>query len=149
MCPSFKHQAILEAKEDVKEFKKDDGVKLVDEFSEIKLSKKQIEEREDKLREELIAFSKQLGIDIVYGSNNKLSIKEFDKLVLPENKEEYEKFIELIKKKGSWEECSMICYPKVQSKVIKNELHPDLIEKVKLEKDFRLSLSKRKDVEEE
>ena len=68
---------------------------------------------------------------------------------MPEDREEYEKFIKLLKERGAWEECSMICYPKIQSKVLKEELHPDLIEKVKLEKDFRLSLSKRKDVEEE
>jgi len=148
-CPSFKHQVELEAKEEVKEFKEDDGVKLVDEFSEVKSRKKEIEDREDKLKEELIAFAKQKGIDIIYGSNMKANIKEFDKLVLPENEEDYKKFIELLKSKGHWEECSMICYPKIQSKVIKSELHPDLIEKVKLEKDKRISLSKRKDLEEE
>ncbi|MFA5020400.1 MAG: PD-(D/E)XK nuclease family protein [Candidatus Pacearchaeota archaeon] len=148
-CPSFKHQVELETKKEVKEFKEDDGVKLVDEFSEVKLKKKEIEEREEKLKDELIEFAKQKKIDIVYGSNTKASIKEFDKLVLPEDKEDYQKFIELLKNKGFWEECSMICYPKIQSKVIKEELHPDLIERVKLEKDKRIILSKRKDIEEE
>lgn len=147
-CPSFKHQVELEAKEEIKEFKEDEGVKLVDEFSELKIKKKEIEVKEDKLKSELIEFAKQKKIDVVYGSNTQASIKEFDKLVLPEDEEEYKKFIELLKSKGHWEECSMICYPKIQSKVIKEELHPDLIEKVKLEKDKRISLSKRKDVEE-
>jgi len=41
------------------------------------------------------------------------------------------------------------CYPKIQSKVIKKELHADLIEKVKLEKDKSISLSKRKEGEDE
>jgi ADP-heptose:LPS heptosyltransferase len=45
--------------------------------------------------------------------------------------ENYKKFIELLKERGKWEECSMICYPKIQSKVIKRELDLDLIEKVK------------------
>jgi putative RecB family exonuclease len=148
-CPSFKHQIEIEAKEDIKEFKEDDGVKLVDEFSEVKLKKKEIEEKEEKLKADLIEFAKQKGIDIIYGSNMKANIKEFDKLVLPEADEDYKKFIELLKSKGHWEECSMICYPKIQSKVIKEELHPDLIEKVKLEKDKRISLSKRKDITEE
>jgi putative RecB family exonuclease len=148
-CPSFKHQLELGAIEDVKKFKDNDGVKIVDEFSEIKLKSKELEERQEKLKDELIAFAKQKGVDIVYGSNNQASIKEFDKLVLPEGKEEYARFIQLLRDKGHWEECSMICYPKVQSKVIKKELHPDLIEKVHLEKDKRISLSKRKDMEEE
>ena len=147
-CPSFKHQIEIEAIQEVKKFKENDGVKLVDEFAETKSKKKEIEEKEEKLKEDLIAFAKQKGIDVVYGSNMKAGIKEFDKLVLPDDNEEYKKFIELLKKKGHWEECSMICYPKIQSNVIKEELHPDLIEKVKLEKDKRINLSKRKDVGE-
>lgn len=43
----------------------------------------------------------------------------------------------------------MICYPKIQSNVIKKELHADIIELVKLKKDKRISLSKRKDVGDE
>ena len=47
----------------------------------MKLRKKEIEDREDKLKEDLIAFAKSKGIDIIYGSNMKCSIKEFDKIV--------------------------------------------------------------------
>jgi putative RecB family exonuclease len=150
-CPSFKHQLELETKaeESIKKFKEDDGLKLVDELSEVKNKLKEFEEKQEKLRLDLFEFAKQKGVDIVYGSNMKAGIKEFDKLVLPESDEDYRGFIELLKKKGHWEECCMICYPKVQSKVIKKELHPDLIEKVKLEKDKRISLSKRKGVEDD
>jgi len=147
-CPSFKHQIEIEAKEEVKEFKEDDGVKLVDEFSFVKKNLSELKDKEEKLKEELIEFAKQKGVDIVYGSNTKCSVKEIEKLVLPEDDELKEEFIRLLKEKGIYDECSMICYSKIQSKVIKKEIHPDLIEKVKLEKDYRLSLSKRKDVEE-
>ncbi|MDP2924783.1 MAG: PD-(D/E)XK nuclease family protein [Nanoarchaeota archaeon] len=148
-CPSFKHQIEVEAKEDIKEFKEDDGVKLVDEFSEVKLKKKEIEEKEEKLKSDLIEFAKQKGIDIVYGSNMKAGVKEFDKIVMPEDPEEKEKFIKLMKDKGIYEECSMICYPKLNSKVLKGDIDKEIKNKVQIEKDFRISLSKRKDVEEE
>ena|SRR3989344_3325947 len=150
-CPSFMHQVELEAKaeESKKKFKDDDGLKLVDEFSEIKNKLRELDKKEEGLKADLLEFAKQKGIDIVYGSNMKAGIKEFDKLILPEDEKEYKAFIELLKSKGQWEECSMICYPRIQSKVIKKELHPDLIEKVRLEKDKRISLSKRKDVGEE
>ncbi len=151
MCPSFKHQAELEVKaeESVRKFKDDDGLKLVDDFSEVKKNLKELDDKQEALKNDLIGFAKQKGIDVVYGSNMKASIKEFDKLILPEEDEAYADFIALLKSKGHYEECSMICYPKIQSKVIKKELHPDLMGKVKLEKDKRISLSKRKDVEEE
>jgi len=148
-CPSFKHELVIEAKEEVKDFKKDDGVKLVDEFSELKTRKKELEEKEEKLRDDLIAFSKKLGVGIVYGSNMKCSVKEFDKIVLPEDSDEKEKLMSLIKQKGLWEEFSMLCYPKLSSKIIKGDVDKEIKNKISIEKDFRLSLSKRKDVEEE
>ena len=54
----------------------------------------ELKQEEEDFKEKLISYSRQLGIDIVYGSNNKISIKEFDKIILPEEKEE---FIKLLK----------------------------------------------------
>ena len=144
-CPSFKHQAELELIEDVKEFKEDDGVKLVDEFSEIKLKKKELEDREDVLKKELIEFAKQKNLNVVYGSNMKCGVKEFDKIVLPEDKAE---LIKLMKEKGVWDEVSMINFMGFQSKVLKGQLD-EIKNMVDVIKDYRLSLSRRKDVGEE
>lgn len=144
-CPSFKHEVELEKIETIEEFKENEGVKLVDEFSEIKTKLLEFKEKEEEFRLKLIQYSKQFGIDVVYGSNKKCSVKEFDKIIMPENREE---FIQLLKDKGVYEEFSMICYPKLNSKIIKNEIDKDIKDKVDIVKDFRLSLSKRKDVEE-
>ncbi|MBS3100093.1 PD-(D/E)XK nuclease family protein [Candidatus Pacearchaeota archaeon] len=149
-CPSFKHQLELEikAEESVKKFKEDDGLKLVDEFSEVKNKLKEFEDKQDALKADLIEFARQKGVNVVYGSNQKASIKEFDKLVFPENEEDYHKLIELLKSRGHWEECSMICYPRIQGKAVRKEFHPDIMEKLRLEKDKRISLSRRRDGEE-
>jgi len=145
-CPSFKHETELEKIEDVEKFKEDEGVKLVDEFSEVKTKLSEYKKADEEFKEKLIAYAKQFDIDIVYGSNKKCSVKEFDKIVMPEDRE---KFIGLLKEKGLWDELSMVCYPKLNSKVIKNEIEKEIKDAVEIEKDFRLSLSKRKDVEEE
>ncbi len=145
MCPSFKHEVELE-KKDVKKFKEDSGVKLVDEYSEIKTKLTELNEAEDKLKEDLINYSKQFGIDVVCGSNRKCSIKEFEKCLMPEDKEV---FVKLLRDKGLYEAYSMICYPKINSGVIKGEIDEDVRSMCEVVKDFRLSLSKRKDVEEE
>jgi putative RecB family exonuclease len=145
-CPSFKHQAELEKIESIEKFKEDAGVKLVDEFSEIKTKLSELKKAEEDFKDKLIAYAKQFGIDIVYGSNMKCSVKEIEKVVMPEDKEE---FIKLLKDKGLWDECSMVCYPKINSKVIKKDIEKEIIDAVNIEKDFRLSLSKRKNVEEE
>jgi hypothetical protein len=147
-CPSFKHQVELEAKEDVKEFKEDDGVKLVDEFSEIKLKKKEAEDREEIIKTELIAFAKQKGIDIIYGSNNKASVKEFEKVEIAE--EDKEKLITILKQKGLYETYSMLCSARFNSHIVKGEIKEEDIKKLTtIIKDYRISLSKRKDLEGE
>lgn len=145
-CPSFKHQAELEKIETVEEFKEDEGVKLVDEFSEVKKNLSELNKKEDELKERLIQYAKQFEVDIVYGSNMKTSIKEIDKIVLPENKEE---LINLLKEKGIWENISMINFMGFQSKVLKGELDKEIKDKIEIIKDFRLNLSKRKDVDED
>lgn len=148
-CPSFKHEAELDKLETIEEFKEDEGVKLVDEFSEIKTKLSELKKSEDEFKEKLIAYAKQFGVDIVYGSNKKCSVKEFDKIVLPEDDEQKAKFIKLMKDLGVYDECSMVCYPKLNSKVIKGEIEEEIKDAVEIVKDFRLSLSKRKDMEDE
>ncbi len=145
ICPSFKHQAELEKIETTGEFKKDEGVKLVDEFSEIKTKQAELKKAEEEFKDKLIQYAKQFGIDVVYGSNKKCSVKEIDKVVMPEDKE---KLIQLMKDKGIWEDFVMINFMKFQSGVLKNVLDEDVKKEVEIGKDFRLSLSKRKDVGE-
>jgi putative RecB family exonuclease len=144
-CPSFKHEAELEKIEDVQKFKEDEGLQLVDEFSEVKTKLAEFKKTEEEFREKLITYARQFNVDIVYGSNKKCSVREFDKIVLPEDKE---KFIELIKEKGLLDEFSMLCYGRLNSKVLKGDIKDEIKDAVDIVKDFRLSLSKRKDVEE-
>jgi putative RecB family exonuclease len=146
ICPSFKHQEELDKVESVEEFKKDEGVQLVDEFADVKKDLAELKEKEEELKGKLVGYAKQFGIDVVYGSNMKTSVKEYDKIVLPEDREE---FVKLMKDKGVYEECSMICYPKLNKKVLMGEVEDEIKEKVGVVKDYRLSLSKRKDVEGE
>ncbi|MBU2576346.1 MAG: PD-(D/E)XK nuclease family protein [Nanoarchaeota archaeon] len=148
MCPSFKHEAELEKIETIKEFKEDEGVMLVDEFSEIKTKLSELKKQDEEFRDKLITYAKQFGVDIVYGSNKKCSVKEFDKIVLPEG-ENKEKFIQLMKDKGLYEELSMVCYPRLNSKIISGDIDEELKKMVDIIQDYRLSLSKRKDVGEE
>ena len=46
-CPSFKHEVELEKIEDIKKFKQDEGVQLVDEFSEIKTKQTELKKAEE------------------------------------------------------------------------------------------------------
>jgi len=140
-CPSFKHAIQLE-KKTIEQFKKDDGVKLVDKYSELKKKLAEFEEEKEEFQNKLIEFSKQLGIDVIYGSNNVAKVKEGQKIILPEEKEE---LIAILKDKGLWDEIAMINFMRLQSHYFKGKLHEDILNKIKTEKDWRISLSKRKD----
>lgn len=148
ICPAFKHKVQLEKREEEskKKFKEDEGLKLVDEFSEIKRKKKELEEREEELKDNLIEFAKEFGLEIVYGSNTKASVKDLRKVVIPE--ENKEKIIEAMKKKGIWEDFEMLNYSRLNAQGRKGELDKDISKFIEIGEDFRVSLSKRKDVEE-
>ena len=144
VCPSFKHQVELKEIKSIKEFKKDEGVKLVDEFSEVKTQLAELKKKDEEYKESLVQYAKQFGIDIVYGSNKKCSVKEIDKVVMPEDKEE---LIALLKRKGVWDSVSMINHFKFKADILKGELDKDFKKMIDIVKDYRFSLSKRKDVE--
>jgi len=144
-CPSFKHEMELKKIEDVKKFKEDEGVEIVDEYSEVKTKLSELKKSEEEFKEKLIIYAKQFGVDVICGSNKKCSVKEFEKIVMPEDKAG---FIQMIKDKGLYDELSMICYPKLNSRVIKGDIENGIKNAVNIEKDFRLSLSKRKEAEE-
>ena len=140
ICPAWKHERELETKTE-EEFKDDDGVKLVDEYEYVDRTKKQSEERLEEVKKKLISFSKQREISVVFGTNKKASVKEYEKISYDNN------VIELIKEKGLFNEVATLNYSKLASKVIKGNFDADIIKLISKEKDYRISLSKRKDDE--
>lgn len=143
ICPSFKHESELSEKAK-KEFRKDDGVKLVDEYSEIKTKLTELKKREGEFKKKLVEYSKQFGIDAVCGSRKVASIKEFEKIVLPIDRGT---FSDLLKEKGLWDKYSMLCNAKLNSQIIKGELiDGDICDMVERVKDFRISLKRKKQV---
>ena len=146
ICPSFMHKLELDKKETIEEFKEDEGVKIVDEFSEVKKNLTELKKKEDELKQKLIDYAKQFKIDTVYGSNMKTSVKEIEKVVLPEDKSE---LIAFLKNKGIYDDVSMINFMGFQSKVLKGELPQEVKDMVDIVDDYRLSLSRRKDLGDE
>src|SRR3989344_8867985 len=105
---------------------------LVDEFESLQKTKKEIEEKIDLLRRKLINISVENNIMFIHGSSKICSIKEYYKVVYPENKEF---LMKLIKEKGLYEKYSSINYFKLNPSIIKGEADKDIINLVKKEKD--------------
>ncbi|RJQ15765.1 hypothetical protein C4573_06455 [Candidatus Woesearchaeota archaeon] len=139
MCPSFKHELELESKT-IREFKKDDGVKIVDELTEVESKLSDLGKRKEELHEDLINFSSQKGVDVVYGSNKKASVKQYSKIVYPEKMEE---FIELLKENNIYDEVIMLCYPKLNSLILNNKCSKEIYKCITIDKAHRIYLSKK------
>jgi len=75
---------------------------LIDSLSDLQIQKKQIEEKIKSIREELITLAKQKRTDTLIGSKMRASIKEYMKIVYPE--ETKETLIKTLKEKGIYEE---------------------------------------------
>ncbi|MBS3092187.1 hypothetical protein J4466_02100 [Candidatus Pacearchaeota archaeon] len=73
---------------------------LVDEFEKLTRSKRELDEKLEFIRSKIISIAKLKNTDILFGTNKKCSIKEFSKVIYPEDKT---LLIELIKKKGLYE----------------------------------------------
>ncbi len=110
---------------------------IIDEFDNLQKAKKELEEKEKELRSRIIELAKQKNTNILFGSHKKCSIKEYEKVVYPEDKT---RLIELIKNKGIYDKFSSINYFKLSPAIIKGELDNEIEELVKKEKAFRLSL---------
>ena len=151
ICPLFKHEASLEEKE-VNEYLNDSGVKLVNEYVKLKTEQKgynyEIDEKLSKLKEALIGFCKKEGIEVVIGSDNKISVKESETLKFPsKGTPEREELIKVLKNIGKLDEVTDLDVYAL-AKVVKGKGWDDKeLEKIETfetkEKNYRLSVGKK------
>ena len=149
ICPLFKHEIEQEEKT-VNEFLKDDGVKLVNEYAITKknldIIRKEAEEKLDKLKEALIEFTKKNDIEVVVGSDNKVSVKPYESISFPA-KAEREELNKLIRDKGFWDELSDLDTFKlarlVKENALPKELKKDIEKFITKTESYRLSLGKK------
>jgi len=59
---------------------------LVDDFSKLQKTKKEAEIEIEEVEKDLIEFAKQKGINVVFGTDKKCSVKEYDKTIFPDDK---------------------------------------------------------------
>ena len=109
---------------------------LVDEFERLQEIKKQIEEKIENLKKEIIKFSQEKNTDILFGNHKKCSIKEYEKVIYPEDKTQ---ILELIKRKGLYNRFSSINYFKLNPVVIRGEIDKEILDLTK--KNFILNYS--------
>jgi len=150
ICKQWSHLYIIKDKTE-NEYLNDPGVKLVDRYAKLTQKKKKITldlyAELEKVEEALINFSEREGVEVIFGSKNKIKIKETEQIKFPaKHSKERDRLIQLLKKNGKWEEVTQLDTAAL-NKIIKNkswdlDVLNILKDYVKLEKSKRLYMSK-------
>jgi putative RecB family exonuclease len=91
------------------EYMKDSGVQLINRYAELKQKQKQVTldlyAELEKLEEAIIKFAEREKVDVVFGSQNKVRVKESDQYKFPAKHSKHREELEqLLKDKGLWDE---------------------------------------------
>lgn len=151
ICPMWKHEVELEEKPENK-YLDDPGLKLVDAYVQLKEQydayRKEAEEDLEKIREALIAFCEREGVQVVVGSENKITVKAYETIKLPgKNTKERAELIDTLKKLGRLEEVSSFNTHALTKILDNKEWKGDELEQLAKfwtsEKNYRLTVGKK------
>jgi len=158
LCPKKKH---IYAVSDLpaNEYKKEPGVKLVEEYSKLETKKKEIkkqinaiEDEQEKIKEAAIEFAEKEKVSVIDGPSTRMKVDIKKELKAPTKQESEISWIQLretLIKEGKYEEVSTV-HAGMFSKRITNKEWPDeFVEKIKgylIEKETKsVRLVKKKD----
>ncbi|MFB0564341.1 MAG: RecB family exonuclease [Candidatus Aminicenantaceae bacterium] len=151
ICPMWRHEVQLEEKSE-NEYLNDPGLKLADEYVRIKGEldehRKEAEEQLEKLKEALISFCKRKGVSVVFGTENRITVKEYESVKLPgKNTDERDELIKLLKSMGRLDKVSDLDVYALSKILVNKEWDKKELEMLKkfwaTEKSYRLSISKK------
>ncbi len=148
ICPAWKHKyKTMELP--ANKYLKEDGVKLVNKYAEVYAQKKKVEQELDKeledLKEALIKYSKDHEVNTIFGSDKKVSVKEYESVSVPsKGTPERTELEELLHKLKKWQEVSGLDTNALKKAV--DDWPSDIRRKVEkyfeIEKNHRISLGK-------
>ncbi|GAH69665.1 unnamed protein product [marine sediment metagenome] len=143
----------------VNKYLKDSGVKLVNEFTRLDGKKKsykvkieEIDEELEKIKEAVIKYAGNIGVEVVIGSDHKLKITSNEKIKMPgQGTKERESLIALLSQLNRWEEVSALDIAELKKVIIEEKWDAIILDEIKkfieieTVKSVRLSKSKRED----
>lgn len=150
ICRQWSHLYKVHEKPE-NEYMADSGVKLVNQYTELKTKKKkfndEIDSQLERVEEALISFAKNEDVDVVFGSKNKVRIKETEQVKFPyKNSKERLELEKLLKDKGLWDEVDQLDTTALNKLLSNNEIDKETIKDIKkfikFETSKRLYLSK-------
>ena len=113
--------------------------RLVDELDKLNRARKDAEVKIENLKSEIAKIAKLEGRNFVNGTHKVCSVKEYDKVIYPEDKDSFTK---LVKEKGIYEYFSQVNYSRLSSAIVRKDINinKEILDNVRIAKDFRVVL---------
>ena len=158
ICPLYKHEYMV-GNLPANKYLKDSGVKLVNEFAKLDDQKKsyevkikEIDEELEEIKEAVIQYAGNIGVEVVIGSDHKLKISSSEKINVPgKGTKERESLIELLSQLNRLEEVSAFDVAELKKVIKEEKWDSTILDEIKkfveidTVKSVRLSKSKRED----
>jgi putative RecB family exonuclease len=153
VCRQWSHLYKIKEKPET-EYMKDSGVRLVNQFVELKSKQKlmnlELDAKLVKLEKALIRFTEDEQVDVVFGSKNKVRVTETEKYSFPsKNSKERERLEDVLRKYGKLGEVSQLDTTALGKILSEKQWAPQVLEAlqkhVELEKKKRLYVSTLKE----
>jgi len=134
LCKEWAHLYSIREKPK-NEYLNDSGLKLVNQYAELKKKKNQLN-RElsseiEKVEEALASFAEKEQIDVVFGSEKKVRIKDYERFSFPSKRNKKRKqLVNFIKKEGKWEEVNQLDTSALNSILLKKEWDEQILSKI-------------------
>ncbi len=125
ICPLFKHSHSLQEMEPER-VKEEDGFKLVNRYWELTQEIQKLEKEREEIKEKLVQYAKNKGLQYVYGSEKIANVKIYRNINFRE-KETVEK---ILAEKGLYEKYSRLDMIKLSNDLKNNFLPPDVAKKL-------------------
>lgn len=138
ICPLHKHEYMV-GNLPVNKYLKDSGVKLVNEFAKLDDKKKsykvkieEIDEELEEIKEAVIQYAGNIGVEVVIGSDHKLKIASSEKINLPgKGTKERESLIELLSQLNRLEEVSVFDAAELKKAIKEEKWDSDILDEIK------------------
>lgn len=129
----------------VQEFSKEYGANLVNRYAEAKIKEREVQEEIEKIRDELIRYAEEKGIDIIYGKDRKAKIRTYPWISFSD--EEKTSLEDILKGAGKWDDVSMLDLRRLNKIILEApQGWSDIVERIKdlgiREKRYELRLSR-------
>ncbi|MBN1793256.1 PD-(D/E)XK nuclease family protein [Candidatus Woesearchaeota archaeon] len=147
VCPRWRHLYETEKLEPVA-YRKEEGVRLANEYSELKDKEKEIADKIAKISEKIMVFAEQHKVDRVYGSDSKVTIWQKSCVKFPGKTDPgYPDLVKALRESGGLEEFSTIDRWKLEKAFEQIDMDPKVMQAIakygKRELLKRLYLGKR------